>query len=149
VAVLLKAGAFPNIADRDGWTPLINAAGKGNLEICKALIKAGADVNASNTHGLTPLVQAIGARSDSKVLDGLKELKRMLSGGEDNGNVDDGSSLDLIKTLLKAGANPNVLHDEAMLLSEAIENDDKELAELLKKYGATEIASQVSHGSAF
>lgn len=149
VAVLLKAGAFPNITDRDGWTPLINAAGKGNLEICNALIKAGADVNASNTHGLTPLVQAIGARSDSKVLDGLKELKRMLSGGEDNGNDDDGSSLDLIKTLLKAGANPNVLHDEAMLLSEAIENDDKELAELLKKYGATEIASQVSHGSAF
>ena len=148
VALLLKASASPNIADREGWTPLINAAGKGHLEICKALIKAGADVNATGARGRTPLLQAIGARSDGKALDALKELKRMLSGGDDDEDDDDESSLDLIKALLKAGANPNALHDGASLLSEAIENDDEELAKLLKKHGATEAASQASRGAA-
>jgi len=148
VALLFKAGASPNIADREGWTPLINAAGKGHLEICKALLKAGADVNATGARGRTPLLQAIGARSDGKALDALKELKRMLGGDDDDEDGDDESSLDLVKALLKAGANPNALHDGASLLSEAIENDDEELAKLLKKHGATDAASQENRGAA-
>lgn len=148
VTLLLKAGASPNIVDHEGWTPLINAAGKGHVGVCKALLKAGADANATGARGRTPLLQAIGARSDSKALDALKELKRMLSGGDDEKDGDDESSLDLIKALLKAGANPNALHDGASLLSEAIENDDEELAKLLKKHGATEAASQASREAA-
>ena len=148
VTLLLKAGASPNIADDEGWTALINAAGKGHVEVCKALLKTGADVNATGARGRTPLLQAIGARSDGKALDALKELKRMLSGGDDDKDGDDESSLDLIKALLKAGANPNVLHDGASLLSEAIENDDDELAKLLRKHGATEAASQASREAA-
>jgi len=148
VTLLLKAGASPNIADHEGWTALINAAGKGHVETCKALLKAGADVNATGARGRTPLLQAIGARSDSKALDALKELKRMLSGGNNDGDGDgdgdDESSLVLIKMLLKAGANPNVLDDGTSLLSGAIENDDEELAKLLKKHGATESASQAA-----
>ncbi|MEI6025082.1 MAG: ankyrin repeat domain-containing protein [Betaproteobacteria bacterium] len=146
--LLLKAGASPNIADHEGWTALINAAGKGHVEVCKALLKAGADVNATGARGRTPLLQAIGARSDGKALNALKELKRMLSGGDGDEDGDDESSLDLVKALLKAGANPNVLHDGASLLSEAIENDDEELVKLLKKHGATEAASQASIGAA-
>ena len=148
VALLLKAGASPNIADREGWTPLINAAGKGHIEICKALLKAGVDVNATGARGRTPLLQAIGARSDRKALDALKELKRMLSGDDDDEDGDDESSLDLVKALLKAGANPNALHDGASLLSEAIANDDEELAKLLKNHGATEADSQANRGAA-
>ncbi len=139
LALLLKAGASPDIADHEGWTALINAAGKGQVEVCKALLKAGADVNATGARGRTPLLQAIGARSDSKALDALKELKRMLSGGDDDEDGGDESSLDLIKALLKAGANPNILHDGASLLSEAIENDDEELTMVLRKHGATEL----------
>jgi len=142
VKLLLKAGASPDIADHEGWTALINAAGKGHVEISKALLKAGADVNATGARGRTPLLQAIGARSDHNALDALKELKRMISGGDDDEDGDDESSLDLIKLLLKAGANPNVLNDGTSLLSEAIENDDKELAKLLRKHGATESVSQ-------
>lgn len=148
VTLLLKAGASPNIADHEGWTALINAAGKSHVEVCKALLKAGADVNATGDRGRTPLLQAIGARSDSKALDALKELKRTLSGGDDDEDGNDESSLDLIKALLKAGANPNALHDGASLLSEAIKNDDEELAKLLKKHGATEAASQTSREAA-
>ena len=148
VTLLLKAGASPNIADHEGWTPLINAAGKGHVGVCKALLKAGADANATGVRGRTPLLQAIGARSDNKALDELKELKRMLSGGEDGLDGNEESHLDLIHALLKAGANPNALHDGASLLSEAIENDDEELAKLLKTYGATEAASQASRETA-
>lgn len=147
VALLLKAGASPNIADHEGWTALINAAGKGHVGICKALLKAGADVNATGVRGRTPLLQAIGARSDSTAFDALKELKRLISGGDDSEEDDDDtdeSSLDLIKLLLKAGANPNALHDGNSLLSEAIDNDDEDLAKLLKKHGATKTVSQTS-----
>jgi ankyrin repeat protein len=144
VTLLLRAGASANIADHEGWTALINAAGKGHVEICKALLKAGADVNATGARGRTPLMQATGARSDGKALNALRDLQRMLSGGDDDEGGDDESSLNLIKALLKAGANPNVLHNGASLLSEAIENDDAELAKVLKKHGATEAASQES-----
>jgi ankyrin repeat protein len=144
VTMLLNAGASPNIADHEGWTALINAAGKSHVEICKALLNAGADVNATGTRGRTPLLQAIGLRSESNLLDALKELKRMLKGGDNDKVSDDESLLDLIEVLLKAGANPNALHEEASLLSEAIENDDDELVKLLKKYGAIEAASQAS-----
>lgn len=136
ITLLLKAGASPNIVDREGWTALINAAGKGHVEVCKKLLKAGADVNAIGAGGRTPLLQAIGARSDSKAMDALKELRRMLKGQNDNEDGGEESQLDLIKILLKAGANPNVLHVGKSLLSEAMENDDEELVKLLKKHGA-------------
>lgn len=142
VGLLLKAGASPNIADQEGWTALMNAAGKRQVEICKALLKAGAEVNAVSSQGTTALRQAIGARNDSKLVDVLKELKRMLSGGDDDELSDEESSLNLIKVLLKAGANANILQDGASLLSLAIENDDQELAKLLKKHGGAEVASQ-------
>lgn len=143
VSLLLKAGASPNIADHEGWTALINAAGEGHIEICKALLKAGADANAIGARGTTPLLQAIGTRSDGKALNGLKELKRLLGGGDEEGDdEDDESSLDLIKLLLKAGANPNVLNDGTTLLAEAIENDDEDLIKLLRKHGAIESIPQ-------
>ncbi len=46
VALLLKAGAHPNLVDEAGWTPLHHAAHEGHRAIAKALILAGADVNA-------------------------------------------------------------------------------------------------------
>jgi ankyrin repeat protein len=45
VAVLLEAGADVNKPDRS-QTPLISAAGSGNLEVVKQLVAAGADVEA-------------------------------------------------------------------------------------------------------
>jgi len=146
VTLLLKAGASPDVKDDEDWTALSNAAGKGHVAICKALLKAGADVNATGARGRTPLLQAIGVRSDGKALDALKDLRRMLNGGDDEEDGDEESSLELIKILLKAGANPNVLHDGTSHLAEAIENDDEDLIKLLKKHGASESATQQSAG---
>ena len=48
VKKLLDAGADPNIADKDGQTPLHQAARCGNSMTIQHLIAAGADVNATN-----------------------------------------------------------------------------------------------------
>lgn len=54
VVMLLKAGADPHLADKDGNTPLHKA---DSLAIAEALIKNGADVNARNNQGETPLMK--------------------------------------------------------------------------------------------
>lgn len=117
VNFLIKAGAHVDAMDNEGWTALMNVAGKGNLEIAKVLIKAGADVNARSHTGVTPLIQAIGKHDDAS-----------------DEEID---SSEMIKLLLKQGANPNVDREGTSLLMGAEENDDVELVKLLKKYGAS------------
>jgi ankyrin repeat protein len=54
---LIESGADPNRKDSDhyGYTPLINAASLGELEIVKILLAAGANINATNNEGMTAL----------------------------------------------------------------------------------------------
>ena len=50
---LLENGIDINAKDGDGWTALMDASNKGNLEIAKYLLENGADINSqSNTVGL-------------------------------------------------------------------------------------------------
>jgi ankyrin repeat protein len=148
VMLLLKAGASPDVKDDEDWTALINAAGKGHIVICKALLNAGADVNAAGVGGVTSLSQAIGARNDGKALDALKEMRSILNSADsdDDADGDEASSLELIKILLKAGANPNLVSDGTSLVAAAVGNDDETLVKLLKKHGAKESATQESSG---
>lgn len=75
---LLQRGANPNIADKNGITPLTIAASLGFVEGVEQLVKAGARVDTTNTAGETPLIAAIHRR--------------------------DGA---IIRLLLKHGANPD------------------------------------------
>jgi hypothetical protein len=62
VHVLLKAGADPNRLRYDFGSPLISAAGDGNLPILKMLMKAGGDPNRQDALGETALVSAVHSR---------------------------------------------------------------------------------------
>jgi len=70
---LLKAGADPNISSgADGSTPLMIAAGEGNVKLINMLLDAGADLNAMDKNGDSVLVYA--ARNGRKyAIDALIE----------------------------------------------------------------------------
>ncbi len=58
-ALLLEAGANPNVRDRYGWTPLHLAADNGDPAVVRRLLSAGAKVNAADARSsLTPLHRA-------------------------------------------------------------------------------------------
>ena len=58
VKLLLDAGADPNLANKDGETPLYRASGKGHAEVAKLLLEAGADPILADKDGRTPLYLA-------------------------------------------------------------------------------------------
>lgn len=53
--MLINAGAFPDTEDRNGRSPLHEAAHQGFNEVVRALLDGGADVNAMDHGGSTPL----------------------------------------------------------------------------------------------
>jgi ankyrin repeat protein len=55
VELLLKNKAEVNVADANGYTPLIQAVIKRNLDVAKLLVERGADVNAMTRDGESPL----------------------------------------------------------------------------------------------
>lgn len=75
---LLQEGANPNIADKNGTTPLMLATQIGYVEGVEALIEGGAKVDVTNKTGETPLISSV-----------------------HSGN------LELVEILLKAGADPD------------------------------------------
>lgn len=55
---LLSQGADVNSRDRWGWTALLNATIKGNLEMVKYLLENGADPNLAGKDGRAPIIAA-------------------------------------------------------------------------------------------
>ena len=82
VEVLLKAGAYVNAKDEEGWTPLHGAAQMNPSDaVLEVLLKAGAYVNAKTANGSTPLHAA----------------------------AENNSSIAVLEVLLKAGADPRAI----------------------------------------
>lgn len=77
VKFLLARGADPNLADSKGVTPLLLAVRIGFMPGVEALVAAHARVDEENQAGETPLISAVHSRN-----------------------------LDLVRVLLKAGADP-------------------------------------------
>lgn len=105
VRVLVEAGAAIEASDANGITPLLNAiinasaasarAGTEHLATARYLVERGADVNAADWYGQTPLWAAV----DFRNLDVPYVGRRY--------DIDRAEALELIRTLLARGANPN------------------------------------------
>ena len=116
--LLLEADADVNAATDGGRTPLMSAASNGEIESVKMFLAAGADVNAVDEEGWTPLIYAPGRYETSREI-----VKMLLAAGADVNSVTgkdtallsvlgEGGYIkgypEIAKTLLAAGANPNV-----------------------------------------
>jgi ankyrin repeat protein len=74
----LTAGMDPNVADSQGWTPLMWAAKDANLPVLEALIAAQADPNQKTKDGLTAY-RIAAAASRWEMASALKEAGAELS----------------------------------------------------------------------
>lgn len=157
--VLLKAGADVNarlravdkeMEVRNGDTALMAAASpKVSPAVARALIKAGADVNARADNGKTAVMQAVAAEN-VEVLKVLLEAKADTSAKMEAPEEIDALTLavgesrpDMVRMLIAAGADPNVLIDGVVSLLEfAILSDQKDIAEQLRKAGVAEPSAE-------
>jgi ankyrin repeat protein len=136
---LLDAGAGINQTTEYGWTPLLTAINNRNYVLAEMLIDRGADVNLANKGGWTPLYLAT---------DNLN-----IEGGDYPVPKPDLDHLEVIRSLLKHGANPNArvrdntltrtiftmqwfFEDGATPFIRAAQSSDIELMKLLLEYKA-------------
>lgn len=114
---IIEEGAEVNIRtdDEHEFTPMMFAAGMGNLELVKALVENGADLDAKSASGQTALIWA--AR---------------------------GGSLEVADYLLEQGADPDIKDSGGeTALDWSKRNDNEQLQTLLKEHtDANETAEQ-------
>jgi serine/threonine-protein phosphatase 6 regulatory ankyrin repeat subunit B len=92
---LAEGGADLNLTDRDGTTPLLMSLLNSHFDLAAYLIGKGANVNKWDWYGQTPLYAAV-------------DLNTVPHGGRpDRPSLDLTPGTEVIKMLLKAGANPN------------------------------------------
>jgi ankyrin repeat protein len=94
--LLVRAGADPNLDDPDGVSPLLESVLNFHFDIAAFLIKRGVDVDKWDAWGRSALYEAM----DLDVVP--------VGGRADRPSLDQVTSLQLIKMLLLAGANPNL-----------------------------------------
>jgi ankyrin repeat protein/mono/diheme cytochrome c family protein len=109
--LLLEKGADPSIATLIGQTPLIAAAGRGDIEAMLLLIEKGANVNVKNGAGDTPLMAAAtngNPRAVQLLLDkGADATVKNKRGETALGNASTQGIAETVKMLLDHGADVN------------------------------------------
>jgi ankyrin repeat protein len=136
---LLDGGAKINQTTEYGWTPLLTAINNRNYALAGMLVERGADVNLANKGGWTPLYLATDNRN--------------IEGGDYPVPKPDLDHLEIIRSLLTHGANPNArVHDNTLTRTiftmqwffedgatafiRAAQSSDTELMKLLLEYKA-------------
>jgi len=152
-ALLLKAGADVNAVDALGSTPLhiacdVRLADRADQRaVMQLLLGAGANVNATANHEVTPLHRAVrarnpvavalllkhGAKADPCDARGSTPLRRAVSNTGAGGTADSrGEAIEIIKLLLRAGADPRSKNKEGKTVLASVR--DAEMKKLLRNH---------------
>jgi len=112
VQTALENGANPNAKNKDGHTPLHNAAFEGHVDVVKILLERGADPNAKDNAGHTPLHWAAyrGHVEIVKLLleRGVNPNAKNNAGHTPLHNAAFEGHVDVVKILLERGADPRI-----------------------------------------
>lgn len=114
VKFLTQKGANPNIADKQGVTPLQIASNLGYIDGVEVLLGAGAQVDAANSAGETPLISAVHRRD-------IAMLRLLLSKGA-NADRNDNSGR-------SARDYARLLNTDDRMLAEIVEADETRQSE--------------------
>jgi ankyrin repeat protein len=146
--LLIEKGSDINAKDNVDWTPLLNAIDSNLTEVALILIEKGADINAQSKDGKTPLLIARQKKNKeiiSRLLENEAEEppKPELEPHEQESlnnrlyqTVSNGP-LEVAKSLLEEGANPNAKYESGTtLLLRSIEHRQLDIAKLLIEKGA-------------
>lgn len=143
-----ECGANPNIADRDGWTPLYRSSSGDKSDAFEFLISGGADITKTNKDGSAPLHRLVdrGSVSDIKfLLSSALEIETTVNAvncfgtpiayAAKNGNIP------IAEILYNAGADPNLIGDplDATPVELAENNKKNEMVDFLKSIGGSTI----------
>ena len=139
---LIDKGVNVNLPNRDGSTPLMLAAGRGNAEAAQMLLRAGADVNARQPGAMNSAIQYAAELGNGAT------VRTLLSAGAYVNQVD-GSGWtplmiamlygrpDVVEALLEGGANVNARSTTGWTaLKEARKRGYNEIAQRLVRAGA-------------
>ncbi len=143
VDALLRNGALANGTLLSGATPLDAAAFAGAAKVVRVLLENGADPNRSGGNGTSPLEDA-----SLKGFDAIVEM--LLDHGALVNQVNSGSGTtalyaaasfgkaDVVKLLLKRGADPNICgKGHASPYEAALENGYNEIATEIQRHGGS------------
>jgi uncharacterized protein len=153
--VLIEKGEGLNLKDPDGTTALILAVINGHYDTAALLVMKGADPNLADSTGMAALYAAVDMNTLGEVYG--RPARQQES--------DDSTAVDLIKLMLKNGANPNAqlrsptlyrahtpgeptLGEGATPLMRAAKNGDAAAMRLLLDNGADPALPQRNHTTA-